>query len=197
MFIPMPSPNNTNKARLYVPASRFGPVAAYDFKRGLASDGKKFDPEGDLELPDDHPAVSAMRYARARLNSSDCQVLKHLLRKAALSSPKEEDDFEDEPTEDDEGEGGMSNAERSALARKVEAEAQDKKRKLGKDEPPPFPGRPRQGGTTDPLRQAQDAAWEHAKAIDRARKHGVPGLPPSMALLITHKRQPALGVNMA
>lgn len=47
MFIPMPSPNKTNKARLFVPASRFGPVAAYDSKRGLGRDEDYLEEEPD------------------------------------------------------------------------------------------------------------------------------------------------------
>ena len=99
----MPSPTGRNRAGLFLPASFGGPVAAYDGKYGLrgACDGAKFNPEGELDLEDNHPVVAAMKYARQRLNSAECQALKHLLGKAALSSPKEEEDFED-TAEDDE-----------------------------------------------------------------------------------------------
>ncbi len=158
-MIPAPSPRGTNNARVFVPAFRFAaPIAAYDSKRGLARDSKTFDPEGELDIEDNHPVVAAMKYARARLNSTECQALKHLLGKAMLSSPKEEDDFEDEGEKlSPEKQARIDEEDATAGDTLLESErwdaARDKRRaKLGKDEPPPFSGRPRPGGSMDPLR---------------------------------------------
>jgi hypothetical protein len=43
LLAPMPSPNGTNKARLYIPATWLGdnPVAAYDDARGLRADDRR------------------------------------------------------------------------------------------------------------------------------------------------------------
>jgi hypothetical protein len=60
VYIPMPSPQGTNRAGLLIPASRFGLVrkAAYDARRGLAHDQESDEEAG-------HPAHEVMRRARA------------------------------------------------------------------------------------------------------------------------------------
>ena len=177
--IPMPSPSGRNRAGLFLPAGRFaGPVAAYDSKRGLGRDEDYSEEEpdagGELDgIAANHPCAAALTFAGKRLGAAKMKMLQHLLGEAAMLPEREEDVGEGEDT--------LLESERWDSAR-------DKKGRRGaQDEPPPFSGRPRPGGTMDPirasdsLRRIQDDAWAHALALDHARKHGVPGLPPVMA----------------
>jgi hypothetical protein len=57
MYVPMPSPRGTNRAGLFIPASRFG---VFDVAYDAALSGS---PEGE------HPAHEVLRRARAALTA--------------------------------------------------------------------------------------------------------------------------------
>jgi hypothetical protein len=144
----MPSPRGTNKAGLFIPASRFG-HAAYDARRGLGRDA------GESTSPNmrEHPATEVLRRARAALSASECQQLRDLLGRLLIA---EQDDGEPDDEDAAETTGTPEGAD---------------KRKMGRDEPPPFSGRPRPGGEVDPIvKRAQDAAWQYFLAYDATAK---------------------------
>ena len=171
--IPAPSPHGTNRAGL-LPASKFaGAVAAYDAKPKWARDQEEKPEEENLDgVSSGHPCASALAFARGRLSGSNFQVLRRLLGEVMLR---------EEPPNPLENEDDEVPPEKQHAIEKEDDEAQavDRRRKLGKDEPPPFSGRPRPGGKMDPIKQAQDMAWESIMARRAINKHGVPGLPPA------------------
>jgi hypothetical protein len=157
MYIHMPSPRGTNKAGLFIPASRFGAAkAAYDAKRGLQRYGRdQNDDPRDDDTNGEHPAHEVMRRARKSLTTAECEPLRALLGRLLMA---EKEDAE----EDDDGE---------ADGRTGTPDAGADKRKMGRDEPPPFSGRPRPGGKVDPIvKRAQDAAWQYYLAYDATAK---------------------------
>jgi hypothetical protein len=178
----MPSPRGTNKAGLFIPASpRFG--AAYDGRRGLGRDAalstspNSGAPMGRRAEDDDpgegeHPAHEVLRRARASLSASECQQLRDLLGRLLMA---EQDDGEPDD-EDADGTTGTPDAGADT-------------RQLGRDETPPFSGRPRPGGEMDPIvKRAQDAAWQHFLAFDavsRRRRKEQLAAATDMALIIT------------
>jgi hypothetical protein len=147
MYIPMPSPRGTNRAGLFIPASRFGLVhkAAYDARHGLARDAESNEESG-------HPAHEVMRRARASLRTSECEQLRALLGKLLMAEREDEDD---------------DGSEQEADGRSRTPDAG----RMSTDEPPPFSGRPRPGGEVDPIvKRAQDAAWQYFLAYDATAK---------------------------
>jgi hypothetical protein len=98
MYIPMPSPRGTNRAGLFIPASRFGAAAAaYDAKRGLQRYGR--DQNDDLRDDDtngEHPAHEVLRRARKSLTTAECEPLRALLGRLLMAEKEDADADEEE-----------------------------------------------------------------------------------------------------
>jgi hypothetical protein len=161
MYIPMPSPRGTNKAGLFIPASRFGAAAAaYDERRGLQRYGRdQNDERRDDDTNGEHPAHEVLRRARKSLTTAECEPLRALLGRL-LMAEKEDADADDDEEEAD-GRTGTPDAGYENTGR--EPPSADK-RKMGRDEPRP-------GGEVDPIvKRAQDAARQHYLAYDAKRR---------------------------
>jgi hypothetical protein len=154
MYIPMPSPRGTNRAGLFIPASRFGAAkAAYDAKRGLRYGRDQNDDPRDDDTNGEHPAHEVLRRARKSLTTAECEPLRALLGRLLMA---EKEDAEDDDDDEDEADGRTGTPDAGRTAR---------------DEPPPFPGRPRPGGENEPvLSRAQDAARQHFQLAYGASK---------------------------
>lgn len=156
MLIPMPSPCGTNRANLYIDVPSRG---ATDAAISLHSKPRRY---GDRRLGRDAEQDNRQGYLSALLGQIEnlspedkAALIDAMLdapaedrRRARDNYPVEERDISDP--------GEIGEVER--------LQAGDRRRVGGRDEPPPFYGRPRPGGSIDLTREGEG---------DRARRHAM------------------------
>ena len=199
MYIAMPSPNGTNKAGLFLPASRFAnAAAAYNSARGLsrralrAYDQLSTQPNSGVpwNLADERETA---KYGLGRSGAEDDEddetngngeQVHEILRRARASLSDKECHMlktilgrmimaENEPDEDDDEEDAV-------VASRFETNG-DRRRRMGRDRDEPLPKNALEGGMggaadkrhAKDVRRAQDAAWQHVQnrlAFDAATR---------------------------